>query len=240
MKRILYFLPALCVLQVSLYGAAAATQECPGKANLRAIAVCLGEDRCDREIPIDDLASGDCPKTIAVWWKDPVRQFAAVRDNKMCFSQRQHRDPAFIHGLLIPIQRAFTEQVCGVEDEQLYAASSPYRAIWQAAWNAALLKLREEEIALVTNPRTIRSEGHLHIHIVRRNGVPLSTSSTTSLRDLDDVWREAEAFALSKGITDKNYGILVLKSGGAFQMLVEPGRPTNAENPEKKYTRFED
>ena len=240
MKRILHLLPTLCVLQICLYGADAAAQECPGRANLREIAVCLGRDRCDREIAIDDLDSGDCERSIAVWWRDPLGQSAVIRDGKMCQSQRRHRDPNFVHGLLLPIQHISTERICGVEDEKLYADSSPYRAIWQSAWDAALLKLGEEEIALVINPSTIRGEGHLHIHIVRWNGVALPMSSTTSLANLDNVWREAEAFALSKGIAEKNYGILVLKSGGAFQMLVEPGRPINAQNPEKKYTRYED
>ena len=78
--------------------------------------------------------------------------------------------------------------VCGVEDPQLYIVDSPQAKLWQDAWDAARRSLPEEEITLVINPPTLRSQTHLHIHIVRGNGVPFPPGSVVALENLADAW----------------------------------------------------
>jgi CDP-diacylglycerol pyrophosphatase len=223
-------------LLFGLTGPVGWAQDCPPlnpvRGYLQAIADCLAAPTCARQVAQEDLGRG-CEQTVYVWARDPDRRFVVIRDLKMCQSRREVHDPQFVHGLLIPI-----EHVCGVEDRKLYEDSFAYlRTMWKLAWQTALRRLPAEEIALVVNAPTLRSEDHLHIHIVRRNGVGLPQQWVQHLVNLDDVWGEAETFARSRGITDRNYSILVCKSDGGFEMLVEARRPVNQQNPERKYTQ---
>jgi len=218
----------------------APAQQCPppdpARSHLERIADCLHQPSCDRQIGQENLDDKDCVGSIYKWDQDPQGKFVAIRDIKMCQVRRKVHDPHFVHGLLMPF-----EHVCGIEDNKLYDDSFAYlRSMWKVGWEIALNKLPEEEIALVVNPPTIRSEDHLHIHIVRRNGLALPPTWVRPLDNLDDVWRQALSFARGKGIMDNNYGILVCKSAGQFRLLVEAGRPVNQQNPEKKYTQYED
>ena len=53
----------------------------------------------------------------------------------------------------------------------------------------------EADPALVIKPPSLRSQAHLHIHLVRRNGVALPPESLTPLDDLGDVWNLARLLA---------------------------------------------
>ena len=131
--------------------------------------------------------------------------------------------------------------MCGVEDTQLYGAGSPFRGLWRDAWDAARLRLPESQIVLVINPPTIRSQIHLHIHIVRGSGTAFPANAGLALASLDDVWNEARRFARDRlAIADANYGIAVRRRDGGFEMLVEAGAPANLRNPESKYSVEED
>ena len=166
-----------------------------------------------------------------MWARSADRRFIVIRDLKMCEEKEHPHDARFVHGLAIPLTR-----VWGVEDEQLYAAPE-YNGIWQLAWDTALAQgLREDEIALVANPPEVRSQNQLHIHIVRRNGAALPP--TIALPDLRNVWQRAAEAAQQKkaGIGCRNYGILILKSGDGFRMLVEA--PVRGRNPEERYTVY--
>jgi len=239
-RRALGLLLALGAVQSCLFESNLWAQQCPAadpaRAQLEQIIDCLRKPVCERQIPEEKLEDELCVSSIYKWDEDPEKRFVAIRDIKMCQSRRRAHDPQFVHGLLMPLQH-----VCGVEDNKLYDDSLTYlRSMWKRAWEVALSKLPEEEIALVVNPPTIRSQDQLHIHIVRRNRVSLPTDWVKPLDGLDDVWRQARSFARTKGISDSNYGILVCKSHGRFEMLVEPGKPLNQQNPERKYTRYED
>lgn len=210
----------------------------PASDALRQITQCLaGADCRGRDVRETENLGPGCEREIEVWSWHAARQSVAIRDRKMCFTRRKNPPTAgFIHGLLLPLPT-----VCGVEDGQLYGADSAFRGLWRDAWDAARLRLPASEIVLVVNPPTIRSQTHLHIHIVRGDGTAFPASATLVLPSLDDVWNDARRFARDKlTIVDANYGIAVRWRGGGFEMLIEAGAPANLRNPESKYTAEED
>lgn len=201
------------------------------------IAACLDGGACGaRSVVQEHRPDGDCRNEIHLWSRAADGRSAAIRDLKMCDSERKRRQHAdFAHGLHIPLQ-----PVSGVEDPQLYGDAVPLRALWQDAWSAAGAMMGEANLALVINPPSLRSQGHLHIHLVRRNGIALPPEPVTPLDDLGDVWNLARGAARKMNIADSNYGILIARQEGRFQMLVQPGCPPAMTNSEYGYTIAED
>jgi len=231
----------LLALACLLLAASAAAQSCPvtpASDALRQITLCLAGQDCRGRTVIEKPNIGPgCEREIEVWSWHSNRASVAIRDRKMCLTRRKAQpDLRFVHGLLLPMA-----SVCGVEDPQLTAVDSPLRSLWQDAWDAARRTLADDEITLVINPPTLRSQTHLHIHIVRGNGVAFPAASVVPLEDLADAWRKARAFAVEKlAINNGNYGIAIRKRGAGFDMLVEAGLPVNVRNPESRYSIDED
>ncbi len=219
----------------------AQAQSCPVTPEsdaLRQIVQCLAGQDCRRRTVVEhqNLGAG-CDNQIEVWSWHSNRAAVTIRDRKMCFSRRKAApDAGFVHGLLMPMH-----PVCGVEDPQLYAPGSAFESLWRDAWDAARAKLPEDQITLAINPPTVRSQTHLHIHIVRSNGQAFPPADTLTVERLEDVWRAADAFARGKlAMAGRNYGIAVRKRGLRFEVLVEAGAPVNLRNPEYKYSVYED
>lgn len=226
----------------ALVAAASATgQSCPvtpPNDALRQITQCLaGQDCRGRSVTEKPNLGAGCEREIEVWSWHSGRSSVTIRDRKMCLSRRKAQpDLRFVHGLLLPMA-----PVCGVEDPQLLVADSPLKALWQDDWDAARLRLPEEDITLVINPPTLRSQTHLHIHIVRGNGVPFPAANVVALDNLADAWRQARSFATGTlGVANGNYGIAIRRRGAGFEMLVEAGLPVNMRNPESRYSIEED
>ena len=77
----------------------------------------------------------ECKKTNEVWALN--RQYAAIRDIKMCGCPAE-----FIHGLALP-----REVITGVED------LNREEGIWQFAWDNGIERIEAQSLALVVNPR---------------------------------------------------------------------------------------
>lgn len=158
----------------------------------------------------------DCRDATEVWAES--EQFVVVRDRKMCGCPE-----GFVHGLAMPRQR-----VSGVED--------PGRpdGIWRFAWDIAAKMVEEDDIALVVNPKRLRSQDQLHVHIVRlgKNRLPTDPGRTAVVDSLDKVWRTAASKATLLGWQD--YGVLVARDSrsGRYIVVVDEG------SPEKKYTEW--
>ena len=224
-----------------LSASAARAQSCPVTPDsdaLRQIVQCLAGQDCRRRTVVDgeNLGAG-CDNQIEVWSWHANRRSVAIRDRKMCLSRRKSApDPAFVHGLLLPMT-----PLCGVEDPQLTVAGALAASLWQDAWEAARMRLPEDRITLAINPPTLRSQTHLHIHIVRSNGRAFPVADTILLDDLAGVWQAAADFARDQpAMSGRNYGIAIRRRGGRFEMLIEAGAPANSRNPEYRYSIHED
>ncbi|HEY6872075.1 MAG TPA: CDP-diacylglycerol diphosphatase [Geobacteraceae bacterium] len=188
------------------------------------IATCLDPgvaDYCGRcATPLVETTCGQgrgCGETTEVWAE--TREYVAIRDSKMCGCPGE-----FVHGLAIP-----RTQVTGVED--------PGRpdGIWQFAWNAGRQRIGDEtDLALAVNPRRLRSQDQLHVHIVRLlpgARARLAGLAVARVPSLGEVWHAAARSAASAGM--KEYGVLVARDPeGGFLVRVEEG------SPEKMYTRY--
>jgi CDP-diacylglycerol pyrophosphatase len=162
-----------------------------------------------------DVKDAPCLDSIEVWAR--TDDLVAIRDRKMCGCP-----DGFVHGLAVPIQ-----EVTGVEDERHPAG------IWAFAWEVAKKRLPDDDIALVANPPTCRSQDQLHVHMVRLNdnGHKLGEDSlVTRIDDLREVWRKAEELA-EKARLDC-YGILVKRVDKGFLVFVDDGCL------EKTYTEY--
>ena len=160
----------------------------------------------------------DCTGTTDVW--EETLDYVVIRDLKMCGCAY-----GFVHGLVIPRAR-----ITGIED--------PKRpdTIWNIAWAAAGKRIKEEKtIALVVNPRGLRTQDQLHIHIVRLQSDArkrFDRAKSSHVRNLDEVWSAAAKKAAEAKLQD--YGVLVaLHRDGGFLVLVDE------RSPEKLYTRWE-
>ncbi len=156
-----------------------------------------------------------CRATSEIWLETP--EYVAMRDIKMCGCPSH-----FIHGLVLPKSR-----VTGVED------SRRPDGIWQFAWDVAKEKIPLQEIALVVNPQSRRSQNQLHVHVVRlKHGVDSTFTSTVTARtqNLHNVWSLAASIAKANHLTD--YGVLVAaeKNGGYLVVL-------SRESPEALFTQ---
>jgi CDP-diacylglycerol pyrophosphatase len=183
----------------------------------RIVSECLDSrqaDYCTRcGWPIEDScgAGRDCRSSTQVWAE--TRDYVAIRDIKMCGCPL-----GFVHGIALPRTR-----VTGVED--------PRRpdGLWSFAWEAARQRIPDEsEIALVVNPRGLRTQEQLHVHLVRlapgararvaaRGPAPVAT--------LDRAWETAARAAASAKVDD--YGVLVLRDDASrgFLVLAGPASP---------------
>ncbi|WP_243371603.1 CDP-diacylglycerol diphosphatase [Geotalea sp. SG265] len=167
------------------------------------------KDYCSKcSTPRVEVDCNTCRNLTEVWAES--KEFAAIRDRKMCDCP-----PGFVHGLVIPRSR-----VTGVED--------PLRpdGIWQFAWDSAVKKLPEGEIALVVNPKKDRSQDQLHVHIVRvrRETLPSDPARMSLVHSLDRVWYEAARKAAE--LEWKDYGVLVTrKAGEGYLVVVDEGSP---------------
>jgi len=227
-----------CIFCISAIARAQSCPVTPESDALRQIVQCLAGQDCRRRTVVEqqNLGAG-CDNQIEVWSWHSNRTAVTIRDRKMCLSRRKAApDAGFVHGLLMPMQA-----VCGVEDPQLYAPGSAFGSLWRDAWDAARARLPEDQITLAINPPTVRSQTHLHIHIVRSNGQAFPPADTLTVERLEDVWRAADAFARDKpAMAGRNYGIAVRQRGLRFEVLVEAGAPANLRNPEYKYSVYED
>ena len=224
-----------------LTGADALAQSCPvtpASDALRQITQCLaGADCRGRAVVERENLGPGCEREIEVWSWHGARTSVAIRDRKMCHSRRKNPpDARFFHGLLLPM-----DSVCGVEDPRLYADASAYRRLWRDAWDAARARIAEDQIVLVINPPTLRSQTHLHIHLLRTNGADFPVGASVVVDSLEGVWAAAERVRQARAWgSARNYGIAVRKRGGAFEVLVEEGLPVNSRNPEDRYGVAED
>ncbi|MHB2026344.1 MAG: CDP-diacylglycerol diphosphatase [Elusimicrobiota bacterium] len=189
-------------------------------------------DCLDRAAP--GYCSGACPSPLAgACSRSACREttelfaqnahFAAIRDIKMCGC------PAgFIHALAIP-----KNPVSGIEDPKRPAG------IWAFAWTTALAlfpRKDEKTVALAINPPSERSQGQMHVHIVRLDADArsrLADYDPQPAADLKDVWRAARRSAELSGIRGW-YGVLVARRGDGPGFWVA----ADAQSPEKDFTRY--
>jgi CDP-diacylglycerol pyrophosphatase len=133
--------------------------------------------------------------------------------------------PGFVHGLVIPRAR-----ITGIEDPRCP------KNIWGIAWAMTRKRITDEDaIALVVNPRELRSQDQLHVHIVRlRSDARGRFDGARSVRvqDLDEVW--SAAAKKNSAPKRQDYGVLVARHrDGGFFVLVDE------RSPEKLYTLWE-
>jgi CDP-diacylglycerol pyrophosphatase len=173
------------------------------------------KDYCARCVtPRVEIDCRTCRDTTQVWAES--QEFVVIRDRKMCDCSA-----GFVHGLALPRSR-----VTGVED--------PGRpdGIWKFAWEAAVKRLKENEIALAVNPKGERSQDQLHVHIVRvrRETLPADPQRVARVDSLDRVWYAAARKAAE--LDWKDYGVLVAKgAANEYLVVVDDG------SPEDKYTQ---
>lgn len=182
------------------------------------ISTCIdttNKDYCSRcTSPRVEIDCHTCRNTTEVWAES--MEFVAIRDRKMCDCPE-----GFVHGLVIPRSR-----VTGIED--------PMRpdGIWKFAWETATKRLKENEIALVVNPKLDRSQDQLHVHMVRvrRDQLPAGLLQTVKVDSLDRVWYAAARKAAE--LDWKDYGVLVTRGAeSGYLVVVEHG------SPEDRYTQ---
>lgn len=189
---------------------------------LHIVTTCLNPaiaDYCERcnwpRVGIACSRGTECKNTTEVWAEDD--DYVVIRDIKMCGCP-----DGFVHGLALPRSR-----VTGVEDPE-----RP-NGIWSFAWDAARKRIGDESaIALVVNPKGLRSQDQLHVHIVRlRSDTRQKLDKLTVKRVpcLAEVWNAAAQRARAERLDD--YGVLVASHPeGGFMMLVEK------KSPERVYT----
>ncbi len=160
------------------------------------------------------------PDADVVWAK--TKQFVAIRDLKMCGCPS-----GFVAGLAIPRAR-----VTGIED--------PRRpeGIWPFAWEAARRRIPDDrQIGLTLNPRNLRSQNQLHVHMLRlrpetrawldaSDGAPPGGSTILSLPSLAAVFAAAEAHVGAAGMADT--GILVARVRGGWRAVLTRGSSPQA------------
>ena len=192
---------SLALLAVVL-GLACATPGSSRDALLRIVTDCLdtGAPRycarcaspqagtCDLDYP--------CTRTTKVWAQ--TEEYVAIRDLKMCGCPG-----GFVHGLAMP-----RYPVEGPEDPR-----RP-QGLWRFGWDVALARIGEErDIALLVNPVPLRTQGQLHIHIVRLlpgARARLDALSPATIERLEDVWPVVAQHAAARDAT--SYGVIVVRS----------------------------
>lgn len=159
-----------------------------------------------------DSATADADVVLAT-----TSEFAAIRDMKTCGCPDD-----FVAALAIPRSR-----VTGIED--------PARpeGIWAFAWDVGRSRIKnDDEIALVINPRSMRTQNQFHIHILRirpdartRLGqLDIGTSGqrivVVPLANLGQVFAAVVSALGTDQIGDR--GILVMRTpgDGTFQAVI--------------------
>lgn len=180
-------------------------------------------------LPVEDTLRV-CRGSTDVWGEAPG-EFVVIRDYKMCNCTG---DASFIHGLALPLTRT-----AGVE--------GPARpdGIWPFAWNVALEKIgrgNAAAIGLAINPRGMRSQNQMHIHIVRLRedylrrlaAHPEYVKREVKVASLDQVWQQAPPPAAVDGGFD-NFGLLVTAAeGGGYTVRVTSPNIS----PEGEFTQY--
>ena len=172
--------------------------------------------RCPAPLSGQCAMNDECSRTSEVWAQ--TDDYVAIRDIKMCGC------PAgFVHGL------AMARVAVSGFDRQRPAG------IWPFAWAVARQRIPEETgIGLVVNPASLRSQDHLHIHLVRlRQDARQRLASRTPLRveRLEDVWDAAKRHAARLGL--HTYGVIVVReSDGNFLVTADGG------SPEREFTQY--
>jgi CDP-diacylglycerol pyrophosphatase len=144
-----------------------------------------------------------------------TKAFVAIRDMQMCGCQA-----GFVSGLAMP-----RTWISGIED--------PRRpeGIWPFAWDAARTRIGDEnQIGLVINPTTARTQLQMHVHLQRlrpevrasldsADAPPFQGTVVLRLPTLDAVFAAAEARVGAAGMAET--GILVARSrhGGWVALL---------------------
>jgi len=170
--------------------------------------------RCDWPIEGSCGASRDCRRSTQVWAE--TREYVAIRDIKMCGCPLD-----FVHGLALP--RA---PVTGVEDPRRPAG------IWAFAWEVTRRLIPDEsEVALVVNPPGARTQGQLHVHLVRLAPgarARVAARAVAPAATLGQVWDAAARAAAAAKLDD--YGVLVMRddAGHGFLVLADPASPEGA------------
>lgn len=157
-----------------------------------------------------------CARTTEVWALS--LEYVAIRDLKMCGC-----GAGFVHGLAMPRLTAM-----GADDPR------QTNGIWRFAWDTARARIHEEsEIALVVNPRAMRTQDHLHLHLVRL--LPDARERVNALRPiqvvrLEDVWAAATEHASTRALT--SYGVIVARGSEGGWVVAASG-----DSPEASFTR---
>ena len=146
------------------------------------------------------------PDREVVW--GTTSDFVAFRDLKACGC------PAgFVAGLALPRVR-----VTGIEDPRRPTA------VWAFAWDVARARIPDEqEVALVVNPRSRRTQDQLHVHMVRlAPGARARIVGAVAISAIGEVWEAAARAAAAAKLDD--YGVLVVRDGvgSGFLVMVDP------------------
>lgn len=156
-----------------------------------------------------------CSSSIEVWAEND--DFVAIRDIKMCGCPSD-----FVHGLVLP-----KSVVTGIEDDLRSDE------IWQFAWNVAEQRIPIQEIALVVNSKSKRSQNQLHVHLVRLKpgwNPKLESSWMGTTENLSQIWSLASQVANAQQMTE--YGVLVAKSPqGGYRLAL------TSDSPEWEFTQ---
>ena len=159
--------------------------------------------------------TSSCSSSIEVWAEND--DFVAIRDIKMCGCP-----PDFVHGLVLP-----KSVVTGIEDDLRSDE------IWQFAWNVAEQRIPIQEIALVVNSKSKRSQNQLHVHLVRLKpgwNPKLESSWMGTTENLSQIWSLASQVANAQQMTE--YGVLVAKSPqGGYRLAL------TSDSPEWEFTQ---
>jgi len=183
-----------------------------GDALWRIVSDCLDSatpDYCSRCIsPVEDSCgpARDCRSSTQIWAE--TDDYVAIRDLKMCGCA-----PGFVHGLALPRTR-----VSGIEDPRRPTA------VWAFAWDVARARIPDEqEVALVVNPRSRRTQDQLHVHMVRlAPGARARIVGAVAISAIGEVWEAAARAAAAAKLDD--YGVLVVRDGvgSGFLVMVDP------------------
>ncbi|MFH1017071.1 MAG: CDP-diacylglycerol diphosphatase [Pseudomonadota bacterium] len=200
---------------------------------------------CQRPLVGAPCAVGDeCLRT-DVWNQD--EDFVAFKDHfRTCGCAK-----GFVHGLVIP-----RHPCTGVEDKR--TMSDPHLVgAWAFAWKTAAEKIKnQDEILLVANPFSLRSQDQLHIHIVRpgtgirqkllslmtgaagaRELAPNVRAVAARIRDVNQVWSEARKAATIGGFIE--YGIAVIGDGKEYLVIAVDASRKGDMSPERALASYE-
>ena len=160
---------------------------------------------------------GDCRRTTDVWAQ--TDDYVAIGDIKMCGCPAD-----FVHGLAMA-----RTPVSGVEDTRRPDG------IWPFAWAVARQRISEETaIGLVVNPVHLRSQDHLHIHLLRLRQDArkrLASRKPLTVERLEEIWEVAARHAAELGL--RNYGVIVARApDGKFLVVADGG------SPEREFTEY--